>query len=210
MSSAGLAPGEMRAQDSSASRARRRSRSASARDLEPPEVDRHALAVPEELRERAGAEGGARASVLHRVLDALDAAGRGLKCCRLVVSMPSASPATGPISASATGCGDGIERLQRGADGFGPTGQVCRLRRLSLGSRRIFAVVAGHIEVGQVGERVPAMQLGDVPKEVEALLECVEMALVVEVANRSSRPVGPSLARAACTPLGDRSMTTPS
>ncbi|GAA3128714.1 hypothetical protein GCM10020001_057940 [Nonomuraea salmonea] len=78
---------------------------------------------------------------------------------------------TAPSREVATGGGDLVERGERLVDGLGPEREVGRLGRRALLLRRVVAVVAGEIEVGQMDQGVLAVQFQLAELGAQRLLE---------------------------------------
>jgi hypothetical protein len=83
---------------------------------------------------------------------------------------------------------DGVERGDGDVDRVGPGGEVAGAGGVTVGLRRVLAVVAGEIERVEVDERVPPMGLVLAELPGEAVLPGAQVRLVVLVLDRVAVP----------------------
>ena len=81
---------------------------------------------------------------------------------------------------------NGLQRLQRGVDCLGPLGEVRLPRPPALRLGGVLAVVAGQVQVLDVGKRVPLQDLGP-SFGAGGLLGGAEMTLVMAVGEALTR-----------------------
>lgn len=77
--------------------------------------------------------------------------------------------------------GHGVERLEGAVDGVWPSAQVSRFGLRTLVSGRVFAVVAREVEILQVDERVPPVDLGHGEGGIRSGLCCGQVCLVMSI-----------------------------
>jgi hypothetical protein len=103
---------------------------------------------------------------------------------------PFSEPPHGPDEGTGHRRWDSLQRLQRSVDRRRPLGEVRCPGRPALRLGGVLAVVAGQIQVLDVGKRVP-LQDPSLSISAKTLLGGAEMALVVTVGEALTRRQGP-------------------
>jgi hypothetical protein len=161
--------------------------------LQAAEIDRHRLRVPEQAGECRSAERSIRVARGGGILDspeqpAVRLQGGDLDVGRAVDSLGESSHRPGERTGHRRR--NGLQRLQGGVDCLGPSGEVRLPRSPALRLGGVLAVVAGQVEVLDVGKWVPLQDLG-LGFGVGGLLGGAEMTLVVAVGEALARRRGP-------------------
>ena len=157
--------------------------------LQAAEIDRHRLRVPDQAGERRRAERSIRVARGGGILDSPEQ-----PAVRLQGGDFDAGRAVDPLGESSHRLDEraghrrrnGLQRLQGGVDCLGPLGEVCLPCPPALRLGGVLAVVAGDVQVLDVGKWVPPQDLG-LGFGVGGPLGGAEMTLVVAVGEALAR-----------------------
>ncbi len=161
--------------------------------LQAAEINRHRLRVPDQAGQRRRAERGIRAARGGGILDSPEQPGVRLQGGDLDIGRAADSLGESPHrldERSGHRRRDGLQRLQGGVDGRGPLAEVCLPRPPALRLGGVLAVVAGHVQVLDVGKRVPLQDLG-LGFGPGGPLGREQVTLVVGVGEALARRTGP-------------------
>ena len=155
--------------------------------FEAAEVHRHCLRFTEELRQLQRAEAGIGRARGRGALQMADETVEGRPstferslACRVRLETLS-EPLHRGQQTGGDRCRHRVERLDRRLDRLGPLSDVSCLGRRSLLARGVLAVITGEVQVGEVNERVPAVDLSGGKAGTYARLDSRQLALIVSV-----------------------------